>query len=127
MQAAVARGAGRNRVRLIDQQERTSSTRQVAQSGVIARFRQDHAAVCQYRFGDHARDITMSELAFQCSDVVKLDHPCGLCQIHELADQCRLVARPAAVQTYVCLVDRPVVTAVHHQHFRAVGDGTRDA
>ena len=118
----VAAGPAADGVRLVDRQQRARLAGELAQRLVKARLGQDDADVGQRRLGQHQRDVAGGELALECLDVVELDHPGRLGELHRWAD----VARPGddgvAVEGGEGLVDGAVVAVVEDQDLRPAGD-----
>ena len=127
MRPRVAAEPGRDRVRLVDQQQAAEAAGQLAQAGMEAGFGQHHAAVGQHRLGDDAGDVAMAEFAFQAIEIVEFDDPRRLRIVAELAGQAGTVDRPAIAQPHEGFLDGAMVAAVEDQDLRPAGDGAGDA
>jgi hypothetical protein len=67
VRASVAAGPARNRVRLVDQEQRAGGTRDTPQRLVVAGFGQYHATIGQHGLRDHAGDVAIRERALKRS------------------------------------------------------------
>ncbi len=122
----IAARSGRNRVRLVDQQQRSGAPRQPAQLVVEPGLGQHHAGVGHHRLGDHARDVAMRQrLLERRQDSLNSTTRANCVRSFGCpSSPGRLTGLPST-EAQVGLVHRAVVAAVEDEDLRASGDGAR--
>src|SRR5439155_3785905 len=87
LRRGVTAGAGADRVRLVDGQQRSGLAGGAPQRVVEARLRQDDADVGQSGLGQDAGNVAILEFPFERLDVVELDYAGRLGRLDRRADR----------------------------------------
>src|ERR1700722_14628996 len=127
VRAGVAAGAGADRMRLVNDQERAEFSRERCGVFPVAGFGMDDADVGEDRLGEDAGDVTVGEFLFERGKIVEFDDARGLGWIYRRTNISAARAGDAVVERDVSFVHGAVVTVVVNENFRALRDFARDA
>ena len=124
-----AAGAGADRVRLVDDQDRAGAARELADPLEVAGLRQDDPDVRQRRLDEHRGDLPVGERALERVDIVERHDAGRERRVDRRAERCRGAATtpPVGVERRERLVDRAVVAVVVDDDLRSAGDMPRQA
>ncbi len=105
-------------MRLVDHQIGAGRVRQTRRLLPIPLVGKHNPDVCQRRLGQHTRDVAMSKLALERSEIVELDNTRRHDWIDGGSDIAGLLLRHAILESNNRLVDRAVIAVIHDQHLR---------
>ncbi len=104
----------RQRMRLVQHQQRARLLRQRLRPLPEIRLRQNHSAIGHRRFSQHRRDITHRQHRLKRAEIVERNGARGSRHVEHLADQSRIRPRPPMAQLDKAILDHAVIAAIEH-------------